>query len=306
MSSTGSHLEHVRRLAERATAHDGTAPFDEAVLLQLERDGLPEQLSSVDQHAAAWVTHDEHGGADLHLVVDPDVRGEGVGSARTAILLDEVTATVRAWSHGDHPAARALAERHHFARARALWVMRRGIEHLPSLADLRESPGVRLRHLGSEESAGGPTREDDRDAVLTINAAAFADHPEQGALDVDGFEQRADSDWFDPRGLLLAVEEESGEVLGFHWTKLDPGAGNDGEIPGEIYVLGIAPAAQGRGLGTLLSLAGLHHMVDAGASELLLYVEGDNAAAIRTYEKLGFTHADLDTHVQYVREARGS
>ena len=66
-------------------------------------------------------------------------------------------------------------------------------------------------------------------------------------------------------------------------------------------MLGIAPAAQGRGLGALLSLAGLHHLREAGATEFLLYVEGDNDAAVRTYERLGFTHADADTHVQYVR-----
>ncbi len=36
--------------------------------------------------------------------------------------------------------------------------------------------------------------------------------------------------------------------------------------------------------------------------EVQLYVESDNRAALALYEGTGFTHADADTHVQYVRE----
>jgi len=34
---------------------------------------------------------------------------------------------------------------------------------------------------------------------------------------------------------------------------------------------------------------------------VILYVEADNAPAIAVYERLGFTHAPEDTHVQYAR-----
>ena len=303
-AAADTRLRVVRRLAAAATKHDGAAPFDEAVLLDLDDHGLPDDdCVSVDDRAAAWLAIDdaaEEETADLHLVVDPSLRGQGIGSARVSILLDGFAGRVRAWSHGDHLAARCLAEKFGFTRDRELWVMRRPIDDVADLSSLGEHPGVRLRHLGSEADAdGGPTRDEDRDAVLRVNAQAFADHPEQGDLGIEGFEQRAATDWFDPAGLLLAVADEGddGRLLGFHWTKLAEGSGG----PGEIYVLGIAPEAQGRGLGSLLSLAGLHHLRESGASEFLLYVEGDNAAAIRTYEKLGFTHADVDTHVQYVR-----
>lgn len=298
-------LPVISRLAREAERHDGAAPFDEAVLLGLADRGLPpnDDLVVVNDRGAAWLELGDGDGApvaDLHLVVDPSMRGQGVGGARTSILLDGFAHRVRAWSHGDHVAARCLAERHGFDRARELWVMRRPVEDLPELSALGDHDGVRIRHLGSEaDTAGGRSRDEDRDAVLAVNAEAFADHPEQGSLDVAGFEQRARTDWFDPAGLLLAVDGD-GSVLGFHWTKLADGSGG----PGEIYVLGIAREAQGRGLGTWLSLAGLHHLRESGASEFLLYVEGDNAAAIRTYEKLGFSHAEVDTHVQYVRPAR--
>ena len=61
------------------------------------------------------------------------------------------------------------------------------------------------------------------------------------------------------------------------------------------------PAAQGGGLGKLLTLAGLHHLAATGHTEVLLYVESDNAPAVRVYSGLGFTHAPADTHVQYRR-----
>jgi mycothiol synthase len=97
--------------------------------------------------------------------------------------------------------------------------------------------------------------------------------------------------WFDPAGLLVATDGD--RLLGFHWTKQhSPGIG-------EVYVVGIDPAAQGRGLGKLLTLAGLHHLTDKGVSEILLYVESDNAPAIAVYKSLGFTHASSDTHVMY-------
>jgi mycothiol synthase len=56
---------------------------------------------------------------------------------------------------------------------------------------------------------------------------------------------------------------------------------------------------QGSGLGTLLTLTGLHHLADRGLDEVILYVESDNAAAVAVYSKLGFTHADADTDVMY-------
>ena len=75
---------------------------------------------------------------------------------------------------------------------------------------------------------------------------------------------------------------------------------------GEVYVVGIDPAAQGRGLGRLLTLAGLHHLVAAGVDEVLLYVASDNLPAVHVYSGLRFTHDERDTHVQYQRLAPGA
>jgi mycothiol synthase len=112
-------------------------------------------------------------------------------------------------------------------------------------------------------------------------------------MDADDLAARMAEDWFEPAGLLVA---DTGEGLsGFHWTKQ-----HDADL-GEVYVVAIDPAAQGQGLGKVLTLAGLQHLHELGVSEVLLYVESDNAPAVRVYSGLGFRHADADTHVQYQR-----
>jgi mycothiol synthase len=68
-----------------------------------------------------------------------------------------------------------------------------------------------------------------------------------------------------------------------------------------VYVVAIDPTIQGMGLGKLVTLAGLHRLAGLGVTEVVLYVESDNAPAIAVYRKLGFTHAPEDTHVMYVR-----
>jgi mycothiol synthase len=144
----------------------------------------------------------------------------------------------------------------------------------------------------------------DEAAWVEANARAFASHPEQGRLTFADLADRAAQPWFDPAGFLLAWRPgPPARLVGFHWTKVHPATG--GRPPhGEVYVLGIDPAEQGHGLGRLLTLVGLHHLRDRyrhqGLAEVLLYVEGDNAAALRTYAGLGFVRRGAD--VRYARD----
>ena len=266
-------LEEVRA-AVRAAGEDD--PLDEAARLRVKHRGLADStlwLAGTDGFALA------HDGA-VDLAVAPPARGAGLGRELAAAALDGDD-PLTAWSHNDHPAAAVLAERHAMRRARALWVMRRPTsEPLPELV---VPDGTEVRGY----------RDEDRDEVLRVNAAAFAHHPEQGSMDADDLADRMAEEWFDPAGLLVA---DTGDGLSaFHWTKQ-----HDAHL-GEVYVVAVDPAAQGRGLGRVVTLAGLHHLAGLGVDEVLLYVESDNAPAVRVYSGLGFTHAAADTHVQYRR-----
>ena len=140
----------------------------------------------------------------------------------------------------------------------------------------------------------------DEDDWLGVNARAFAGHPEQGKWTRVDLAHREAAPWFDPDGFLLA--ERGGHLAGFHWTKIHkPGSGQagngtsdtDGPL-GEVYVIGVDPAEQGTGLGRALTLAGLRHLQSREIPAVMLYVDGENAAAIRLYGSLGFAHSATD------------
>jgi mycothiol synthase len=265
----------IRHIADTATIADHVSPLDEATWLTLRNH--PES-------ARTWVRDEGFAlliGSELSVVVLPEARGRGIGRSLVEGALDTAEGPVSAWSHGDHPAAAALAASHGFDRVRELWVMRRPTE-VP-LPELVVPDGLVVRGY----------RPGDAEEVLRVNAAAFAHHPEQGSMDAVNLAERMAEPWFDPAGLIVAAEGD--RLLGFHWTK------QHSPDLGEVYVVGVDPAAQGRGLGKLLTLAGLHHLARLGVGEILLYVESDNTPAVGLYSRLGFTHAGSDTHVMYRR-----
>ncbi len=287
--------EQVSALLDDATRTDGTPPLSEQFLLHLrgsdERDGLRHVVTAGSGFVAGYAQLDD---GYAELVVHPDVRGKGTGGELVAALeslvgQDDVAGAPRIWAHGDLPAAARLAERRGYRRDRVLWQMRRplrvGGEVLP---DVSLPDGVTLRSFV-------PGRDDDE--FLRVNNAAFDWHPEQGGWTHHLLEERMREEWFDPAGFLLALDHD-GTLLGYHWTKVHPATADEPAI-GEVYVLGVDPAAHGRGLGRMLTLAGLRHLHDRGLGAVLLYVEADNGPAVRVYERLGFTVHAAD--VNYAR-----
>lgn len=286
----GAQIEEIR---QACLVTDGADPLDEATSLRIKYAGLGEHDRLLLSGAEAFLlalADDRIGAVELTLAVRPEARGQGrAGTLIGAYLIDHGTRTASAWSHGDHPAAARLARRWGFDIVRELWVLRRPFDG--PVAAPPPPPGITVRSYEPADAA----------ALLETNAAAFAAHPEQGSMDAANLAQRMAEDWFDPAGLLVALDED-GAILGFHWTKLDPAATSaDGNPAGEVYVIAVAPRAHGRGLGRLLLQAGLHRLTAQGAREVLLYVESDNTAALGLYAALGFTHADRDTHARYQR-----
>lgn len=269
----------VRRIAAACDAADGVITLNEQTCLQLKHRGL--------RDASLWLADGGFAllnGHVLDLAVHPESRGKGLGTALAIAALAE-TDRVEAWSHADHAGAARIAARLGIPKERELRIMSRATS-LP-VAPAVPPPGVRVRtFLPSDEPA-----------LLEVNAAAFAHHPEQGHMTSEDFRERTAESWFDPAGLFVAFPTDEGQpetLLGFHWTKVH----RDEDPPyGEVYVVATNPKAAGRGIGTLLTKIGLQHLATQGVDEVILYVDGDNDPAIAVYEGQGFR--SVRTEVQY-------
>ncbi|CCH77203.1 hypothetical protein BN12_1710005 [Nostocoides japonicum T1-X7] len=403
--------EAVRALAAAADAADGVAPLSEHSRLHLESPGSTHLVAyagpsgPVVGYAQVWAD------ASAELVVDPSSRQQGLGTtlwraARTA-------GAQRVWAHGDVDPARAFAAARDLVAIRELHVMER------PLADEDADDGPLPSWVSVETYA------DRRDPAewVALNAAAFADHPEQGRLTVADFEARAAEPWFDPEGLIYLLDTRSapdGPPIAFHWTKVDtpaveaaspgdgspagaaarsagpaaspddgltasaaapsagpaaspddgltasatarsanpaaspddgltatvaapstvvaaspgdgspaganapstgPAASTDGDaaphqgggvpcpregqrIPrpaggaragaGEVYAVGVDPAYQGKGLAGPLTRLGTAYLARQGLARVVLYVDGDNERALRTYRNAGFEDLAVD------------
>jgi mycothiol synthase len=259
----------VLALAAAAERADGVYPLSEDGVLGLRGQGHTHLLSHADGTLAGYAYRSGSAG---ELVVHPQQRRLGHG---TALLTAAGPAAHEFWAHGDSAAARGFAARAGFTRSRVLWQMRRPLADLPDIA-LPE--GIRVRALvpGADDAAW-----------LGVNARAFAHHPEQGRWTADDLRTRFAEPWFDPAGFLLAVDPADDRLIGFHWTKVHPAAGDEPAL-GEIYILGVDPDGHRRGLGAALSIAGLRHLAGRGLTHALLYVDESNAGAVALYRRLGF------------------
>ncbi|MGO9381421.1 MAG: mycothiol synthase [Mycobacterium sp.] len=297
---TAEEQREVRELVMAATEFDGVAPVGEQVLRELGHDRTEHLVIAGSLPGAAKESADaiigylnlsppsDIGAAMAELVVHPHSRRRGIGAALGRAALAKTGGHNQFWAHGTLEPARATASALALVPVRELVQMRRSLRDTPD--PVPAVPAVQIRtYEGTADDA----------ELLRVNNAAFAEHPEQGGwTDVELAERRAEP-WFDPAGLFLAFgasgSDQAGRLLGFHWTKVhldQPGLG-------EVYVVGVDPSAQGGGLGQMLTAVGIRSLGArlAGSAEptVMLYVESDNVAAVRTYQRLGFTAYSVDT-----------
>lgn len=320
-SLSPGQAEEVRTLGRRAADADGVAALSEQTLLSL---AAPEgtvahvlayaagRLGAYAQCQPAGGDGDGGDGAEkagdgspgdgegrsVELVVDPALRRQGLGSAVWAAV-EARDPRARVWAHGDLPSARGFAAALGLEPVRELHKMARPLTE----ADATGEAAGAATALPAGFSARTFVPGQDEEAWLETNAAAFAHHPEQGRLTLADLRERMDQPWFDPAGFIVVEADEApGRVAAFHWTKVDPeqrSTTDPAATAGEVYVVGVHPAYQGRGLARPLTALGLAHLAGLGLPEVVLYVDGDNTGALRTYSSLGFR--DIMVDVMYSR-----
>lgn len=278
-------VEQIVALVRQVAQVDEVSPLNDDGWLAL-RGGSRDVVhlrASVDDSVVGYAQL-EHAGdrSTAMLAVDPDQRRRGYG---TALLRATVAATdqpVGVWAFHDLPPAQALARATGWRPVRELLQMGRSLTDPVSARP--DVPGITVRTFVPGQ---------DEQPWLAVNARAFAGHPEQGRMGLAELRARMAEDWFDPSDFLLAEDDHG--IVGFHWTK------RHSPTQGEVYVLGVDPDTGGRGLGSALLLAGLHHLKQRGVDDVMLYVEGDHDRAVRLYAKHGFSVRLRD--VMYAEEA---
>jgi mycothiol synthase len=271
-------IDGIQRLVTDAEAVDHIRALNEAALLHLRRTPPTTKHLLVSEDGQLVGYAQLESGAEWsagQLVVSPDHRRQGVGTQLLQRLIMESTSPLRVWAMGDSPAGQALATGVGMVRQRELLIMERALDD--ELPEPVVPPGVQIRNFvpGQDELEW-----------LGVNAAAFANHPEQAFIDLDDLKDRMAEPWFDPKGFFVATIDDA--MVGFHWTKQHQ------DQLGEVYVLGIAPSVARRGLGKALLLTGLRWLQQQGNLRVKLYVESDHRAAIELYLTYGFAAASRD------------
>lgn len=274
--ATPDDLPAIAALLGQAEDHDGVGAVGEVGLLALAagragefltaREAAPGDVTDASPSAiagAAWTD-----GRSAELAVAPAARRRGVG---TALVEAIVPSGARIWAHGPVP--------HEFIEAVGLLPVREllhlrweaGSVVVPPVPD-----GITVRTF---TEADGP-------AWVALNASVFADHPEQGRLTERDLAERTASAWFDA-DLFWLAEDSRGTLIGYSWVK--PGEDED-----ELYVIGLAEEARGKGLAAHLVGRAQEAASRRGVSGLGLYVDAVNRTAVRSYERAGFLPDGVD------------
>ena len=282
-----SQQEGVLSLIKAAHDFDGTPAIAEHVLLHLRHGGdkSDSHLVIEENHQVIAYAHldttDLVAGPSVEAVVHPQHRGKGLGALTLKEAIKICGDKTRIWSHGDLPAAKAIAASLKLER---LW------SNLLMSKNLSEIQPVTSKY---------PIRTFipplDNQAFLDLNNKVFADYPDQGGWSEDDLKVRLNEDWFDDKGFFVA--EDKDELIGFCWTKIHgahphshTGGDNDHghEALGEIYVLAVNPDYKGKGIGRDLTITGLNYLKYQGLNNVMLYVGVENKPAFKLYKSLGF------------------
>lgn len=291
-----SHGAAIQELADSVTSHDGVSPLDEAARLAITAGDAQHLLLGADgeertdaQPLVGYVSVLADG--TVQGMVRPDQRRRGHGTALLRAAL-ELRPDAGVWAHGALEGSVAFLTGAGLHETRRLLTLHRP---LGPAHPVPEVPAPTLEDLHLDTFVA----DRDAEAWLEVNATAFADHPEQGAMTRADLDQRMAEAWFDPEDLLVARRGE--DLVGFVWVKQEAAGEADGAssaVDAEIYVVATSPAVQGHGVAGHLLATSLTRLQEAGVPGVELYVEADNAPALALYERWGFSISGRDVQLR--------
>ena len=288
-----SQQESVLALIKAAYDFDGTPPIAEHVLLHLRHGGDKSDSHIVSEEGNKVIayahldTTDLVAGPSVEAVVHPNHRGKGLGSLILKEAIKVCGDKTRIWSHGDLPAAKAIAASLKLERLWSNLLMGKSLGEIQSVT--------------SKYSIRTFIPDFDNQAFLSLNNKVFANYPDQGGWSEEDLRVRLNEAWFQKEGFFVA--EDQGKLIGFCWTKIhgahthsrngeDDDHGHD--AIGEIYVLAVNPDYKEQGVGRDLTITGLNYLKYQRLNNVMLYVGVENNPAFNLYKSLGFNEFGSD------------
>ena len=283
----------VLDLIQRSTIFDNSPPIAEHILLHLRHGGdkSDSHLVIKDQSKVIGYAHldqtDLVAGPSVELVVDPEHRSFGIGKQLLSKAVEICGDSLRLWVHGENLAANNLATSFSFEKIRTVLQMQKILTQIQPLPALDPKIVIRSFLPGLDSSNW-----------LSLNNKVFKDHPEQSDWQLSDLNHRINEEWFDEKGFFIATIDD--QLIGSTWTKIhgalthDHGGSHDHPAMGEIYITAVDPDHSGIGLGRALTITALNYLKYQGLTEAMLYVDFDNAKALKLYNSLGFTESGKD------------
>ncbi|MBJ7368214.1 MAG: mycothiol synthase [Ilumatobacteraceae bacterium] len=277
-------IQNISGLLADAERADGVRPLSDHLWLDLRQGGRPGFIGLIateegHDHPVAYCQLSRGNDSwSLDLVVHPHHRydmaiiGRELVTSALEVVKTEGGGHVHWWVFEASQLHRELAHEFDLQQSRELLQLRVALPLAPSVAVRADSLITRSFDFS-------------RDAQnwLDTNNAAFAQHPEQGAWEIDVLRSRIAEPWFDAKGFF--IHDINSELAAFCWTKLQT---DTTPLLGEIYVIAVHPSFTGRGLGSAITVAGLNYLSKSGAEVGMLFVDSTNTAAIAMYNALGF------------------
>lgn len=275
-----NQTRRIIEFLENVASADGVEALSDAKRVEVantRRVAVIEDAGAVV--ALAVVARHQHADGSHHwaveTVVDPGLRFAEFEDRVlvSALQLAPRTESVTVWSH-----RRSLND----ALVRAGYSADRTLAFLTIPLPL---PG----HQASDDSRA--FRTSDIEAVVSINAAAFASHREALSLDAKELDRLMSQDGFSFDGLRI-IETEA-QVAGFCLTRIH--ATGDGEI----YRIAVHPQFQGRGIGRQLLAVGFRYLAAVPTVRRgTLWMDTSDSVAMRMYTGIGMTQERVNTEFQ--------
>lgn len=278
------------QLATKATTG---GPADLSHIFLLDKQSPINGDSSIVTHGYACANHAT---GTVELTMRP---GSFDKLPTLSEAISRLGSSFKIWAKGEKSAAAAIRRK----PIRTLLVMSKDLsaaDDSPPADQARRDPASRL-----DRTEQIRTFQLDRDLApwLALNSQIFVDLPDQANVTETALRYLLGASWFDPQGFLVAESSENSttRLVGFHWTKVDPGQRMHGRVSGEVYVLGVTRSRAGSGTAGSLLAAGLQRFRQQGIRRAHLYVESTNPRALQFYRNWGFSVIDADQLLELTR-----